>query len=93
MGEQVAQEVLKLWKHADEFREEERRLEMRWQIMMAQLAQPVQTKEGARDYQRTVQDLWRATETSSQKEVINEQSKEQFEEITGFSFVRTGKQE
>jgi len=83
--------VLKLWKHADEFREEERRLEMRWQLMMAQLAQPIQSKEAARDYQRTVQDLWRATESEGQKEVENEQSKEKFEDIMGFSFVRTGK--
>jgi len=66
---------------------------MRWQIMMAQLSQPVMSKEGARDYQRTVSDLWRATESSSQKEFDSEQSKEEFEKVMGFSFVRTGKQE
>lgn len=66
-------------------------MEMRWQLMMAQLSQPVQTKEGARDYQRTVSDLWRATETSSERDLASEQSKKKLEEVTGFSFVRTGK--
>ena len=60
--------------------------------MLAQLSQPVQTKEGARDYQRTVNDLWRATESSSERDLANEQSKEEFERVMGFSFVRTGEQ-
>ena len=61
---------------------------MRWQIMMAQLAQPVQTKEGMRDYQRTVQDLWRSTESEFQKEIQSDQDKNDFENVMGFSFVR-----
>ena len=64
---------------------------MRWQLMMAQLAQPVQTKEGARDYQRAVQDLLRATEGKDQKEFQNVQDKKQFEDLMGFSFVRGSK--
>ena len=64
---------------------------MRWQIMMAQLAQPVQTKEGAKDYQRTVQDLWRSTESEFQKEIQSDQDKNDFENVMGFSFVRGSK--
>ena len=66
---------------------------MRWQLMLAQLAQPVMSKEGARDYQRVLDSLFQATESREEREGAVEQAKDQFEDLMGFSFVRTSKGE
>ena len=61
---------------------------MKWDLMIAQLAQPVSSKEGAREYQRLMSDLWRHTEDREQEELVSDRGKDSFESLMGFSFVR-----
>ena len=61
---------------------------MRWQIMLAELSQPVMSKEEALNHQRLLESLLEATESREERELRQEQAKEQFQRLMGFSFVR-----
>ena len=84
----MAREAVLLWQATDRIKADERRMQMKWDLMIAQLAQPVSSKEGAREYQRLMSDLWRHTEDREQEELVSDRGKDSFESLMGFSFVR-----
>ncbi len=61
---------------------------MRWQVMLAELSQPVMSREEALNHQRLLESLLEATESREERELRQEQAKEQFQRVMGFSFVR-----
>jgi len=66
---------------------------MRWQVMLAELSQPVMSKEEALNHQRLLESLLEFTESREERELRQEQAKQQFRRLMGFPFVRGTKAE
>jgi len=63
-------------------------MEMRWQLMLTELMQPVMDRESARAHQRLFSELWRLTSGPEERQAQFEQAKSLIEEITGVPLVR-----